>query len=340
MSRTPRIEHVAKLAGVSVATVSRALRGLPNVAEATREKVQAAADELKYRPDPSASALAAGRTRTVAMAVPMLDSWYFSQVMAGAEAILTAAGYDLLLFHVDSDERRRRLLDGPLVKRADGLILVDLRVPPDDLAPLLEAGVHVVTVGMEVRGCSAVLVDDVGAARSVIEHLLGLGHQRIGLIEGLSDDPMRFSVPAARRRGYLEALAEVGGPTDPALRVSGGFSVVGGFEAMGALLDLDEPPTAVFAMSDEMAFGALRMLWERGLRVPRDVSIVGFDDHEVAAVLGLTTVQQQVGEHGAVAAELLLENLSTPGTAPSVRLAETSFVQRGTTGVPTWACDL
>lgn len=333
-SRPVTIEDVAAAAGVSVATVSRALRGLPNVAPGTRERVQKVARELRYRPDPSASRLATGRTNAVAMAVPVLDSWYFAQVMAGAEAVLSHAGYDLLLFSIDSDQTRRRVLSGPLVKRADGLILVDLRVPPDESDELAAFGVKVVTIGFEVDGASMVAVNDRWIGRTAVEHLLGLGHRRIALMAGLPDDPMRFAVPEHRREGYVAALAAEGVEPRDDYEVSGNFSVAGGQEAMERLLDLPEPPTAVFAMSDEMAFGAMRAVWDRGLRVPHDISVIGVDDHDFSHVIELTTIQQEVGEHGAVAARMMLEHLHDPKMLGRRHEATTKLVARRSTAPP------
>ena len=334
MIKPTTIEDVAREAGVSVATVSRALRGLPNVAPSTRDRVCKIAVALNYYADPSASALAAGRTRTIAMAVPVLDSWYFSQVMAGAEAVVAQAGYDLLLFTVDSDERRRRLFNGPLIKRADGLIVVDVRVPEEEAAALTAGPVTVVAVGMEIDGASSVMVDDRTIAFDAVTHLFELGHERVALIAGLPDDPLRFNVPAERRAGYDAALEHAGIEQRPEYVVSGNFSMVGGRDAMRWLLDLDEPPTAVFAMSDEMAFGALREIWDRGLDAPKDISIIGVDDHEFAAMVGLTTVQQEVARHGAAAARMLLEHLDAPERVPERVLASTTFVERTTTGPP------
>lgn len=325
------IEDVADAAGVSVATVSRALRGLPNVAPATRERVQQAAGELHYRPDPFAARLATGRTTTIAMAVPVLASWYFAQVMAGAEAVASEAGYDLLIFAVDSDSSRRRVLRGPLVKRADGLILVDLRIPTDEANALGDFGVNIVTIGMSVDGASRVEVDDLQIGRDATNHLLDLGHRDIALLAGLPDDPMRFTVPELRRQGFHEAMAARGVAVRRELEVGGNFSVEGGAEAMAQMLELERPPTAVFAMSDEMAFGAMRVAWDRGLRIPEDVSIVGVDDHEFSRVIGLTTMQQEVAEHGAVAARLLLDRLEGPVRELEVYTAQTRLLIRAST---------
>jgi DNA-binding LacI/PurR family transcriptional regulator len=329
--RTKTIEDVASASGVSVATVSRALRGLPNVAPSTRSRVQEVADAMHYRPHPSAAALAAGRTQTVAMGVPLLDSWYFSQVMAGAEAILSEARYDLLLFAMTGDERRQRMLRGPLVKRADGLILVDVAIPTDEAAVLVSGPLEVVTVGMELNGVSAVVVDDHQIAHDAVTHLIELGHRDIAVIEGPTHDPLRFAVPAERHRGYEAALKAAGIAAREQYSVHGNFLVEGGREAMALLLDLENPPTAVFAMSDEMAFGAIGEIRDRGLSVPHDVSIVGIDDHEFSSVIGLTTYQQAVAEHGAIAARVLLQHIADPDLEPRIHRAETTFIDRSTT---------
>ncbi len=328
------IEDVAAAAGVSVATVSRALRGLPNVAPATRQQVLAVAERLDYRPDRNASRLAAGSTRTVAVAVPMLNAWYFSQVLAGVEAVLKEEGYDLLVHGVSDEEARRRFVAGrsPIGQRVDGMVLVDLRVLPDEAEALAADGVVATTIGFRTPVFPSVTIDDTAIARLAVEYLLDLGHRRIGLIAGVADDVLRFMVPDRRRSGYLDALNSAGAEIDPALEVAGDFSVDGGRDAMAALMKSDNPPTAVFAMSDEMAFGALQTARELGLKVPNDVAIVGVDDHDLAEVLNLTTVKQRVVDHGAVAARMLINTLNDGSTAaPEHYDASFELVIRGTT---------
>lgn len=328
------IEDVAAASGVSVATVSRALRGLPNVAPSTRERVREIATQLRYQPDPAAARLASGRSRTVVMAVPVLSSWYFSQVMAGAEAVFSEAGHDLLVFAVDSEQNRSGFLGRAEVRRASGMILADLRVAPEEVLELGAAGVEVVTIGTEVAGCSTVFIDDEDVGRMAAEHLVGLGHRAIGLLSGQAEDPMNFAVPQRRRAGYQQALAAHGITVRPELEQAGNFSIRGGAEAMRELLALPDPPTAVFAMADEMAFGAIRAVWDSGRRVPRDVSIVGVDDHDLSPVLSLTTVRQNVSEHGAMAARLLLEQLADPSRGPARIERPVELVVRATTAPP------
>ncbi|MEL7158430.1 MAG: LacI family DNA-binding transcriptional regulator, partial [Actinomycetota bacterium] len=251
---------MARVAGYSVATVSRALRGLPNVAPSTRKQIEEVANRLHYQPNPAAIRLATGRSRAVAMALPSLSSWYFGQVMAGAEALLTDARYDLIVFSLDGDGARRlETFRSPTVSRAGGLILVDLALSSQEAATLQGAGLELVAVGTKTEAFSSVRIDDIGVAELAVNHLVELGHTRVGLLKGQNDDPFHFDVPRERQLGYRNALLHAGVPVDPRLEQAGNFSVEGGAEAMIALLALDEPPTAVFAMSDEMAFGAMQV---------------------------------------------------------------------------------
>ena len=342
-TRRPRrstIEDVATGAGVSVATVSRALRGLPNVATSTRQRVTDVAEALHYRPDPAASRLAAGRTRTIMVAVPALNGWYFSTVVAGAEAVSTEAGYDLLVVGIGSTADRTRLLHehAHLERRTDGLVLVDLVVTESEAASLDARGLALATVGSATEGHPSVTVDNVEVGRIATRHLIDHGHSRIGVIGGQQHDPMSFEVPRARQRGFEEALRAAGLHVDKSLLAPGSFGIEGGQEAMSLLLDHDEPPTAVFAMSDEMAFGALMELNDRDLRPGHDVSLIGVDDHEFSRVAELTTVRQCVTSHGAIAARLLIDVMNADEgttTTASQHLAPVELIERSTVGPPT-----
>lgn len=327
------ISDVAAQAGVSVATVSRALRGLPNVAPSTRDRVLIAARDLDYIADPNASRLAEGRTKTIGMVVPLFTQWFFTQCVAGAEAVLTAAGYDVLLYNVSGADGRVRFLESmPFRKRVDGIIVIDLPLDGEEIARLNEAAVPVVTIGLRIEGFPSVTIDNVAAAREATEHLIGLGHERIALLSNLIDDPLQFRAPVDRRDGYRQALRRHGLAVDPQLDVPGNFSFEGGAEAMAQALLTEDPPTAVFAESDEMAIGAIKTARDAGLAVPEDLSIIGFDDHEMARYVGLTTMAQPVVAEGEVAGTLLLEQLTDPpeGKVPHVELP-TELVVRSTT---------
>lgn len=327
------IGDVAQLAGVSVATVSRAIRGLPNVSPATRDRVLQAAAQLQYVADPHASRLAAGRTLTVGMAVPLLTQWFFGRVVAGAEGVLAANGYDLLLYSVpDGPTLRRFVRDAPFTKRVDGLIVVDLPMTDDDSLRMCEGG-PLVSVGAAFPRAPSVTIDNVEAASTATRHLVNLGHRRIGMISHLPTQALAFPAPLQRRAGYERVLREAGITVREELIVPGNFVLAGGAEAMAQLLTVDRPPTAVFAQSDEMAIGALKTVRDAGLEVPGDISIVGFDDHDMAAYTDLTTVAQPAMQQGETAATLLLDLMRGDGSGDdgtSVVLP-TKLIVRGTT---------
>jgi LacI family transcriptional regulator, repressor for deo operon, udp, cdd, tsx, nupC, and nupG len=177
-----------------------------------------------------------------------------------------------------------------------------------------------------------VRIDDVEGGRVAVRHLTGLGHRRIGFIAGLQPRPMDFTASADRRSGYLAALEERGIPYDPQLEVSGDFTPAGGSSAMAALLGLPDPPSAVFVESDEMAMGALDACKRMGVSVPRDVSVVGFDDHELSELMGITTVAQPVRDLGSMAADLLVDILDGRQDATRKITVPIKLVVRGTTG--------
>lgn len=346
-TKRPTIEDVAAEAGVSVATVSRAMRALPNVAIATRHHVIAVAERLGYSADPAAARLAAGTTNTVTMVIPNLSSWYFSTVVAGAETVCAEAGYDVLIVGVGSQKDLSRILSEhyQLERRTDGLVAIDVVVTPDEAQSLTQRGLALASIGNRTVGHPSVQIDNKLVGRLAAEHLIGLGHRRFGMIGAQNDNPLSSDVPSLRRRGFVDELASQGLAFDHDLLEPNDFSVDGGQEAMAALLNRHEPPTAVFSMSDEMAFGAIMELNHRGLLAGRDVSIIGVDDHEFARVVDLTTIRQSAASHGAEAARLLIDAMHQdehhvvmsegPSAAPSsVReiVAPVELVVRGSTG--------
>ncbi len=346
LPRRATIEDVATGAGVSVATVSRALRGLPNVAESTRQRVSDVATELSYRPDPAAARLAAGRTGTVTVAVPSLNGWYFSTVVAGAEAVCADAGLEFQVIGIATPRQRDRLLEEEqrIERRTDGLILIDIVATEAQAASLRRRGVGLTTVGSRIPGFASVAIDDELVGTIAAEHLLDLGHESIAVIGGIADGPMSFDVPVARRRGFDAALARRNVPLAEHMFANGNFSMAGGYEAMTSLIRGPGHPTAVFAMSDEMAFGALMALEEHSLRPGVELSIMGVDDHEFAQVVDLTTIRQPVADHGSTAARMLIEEMTRSGRRPPPddALGETAvcvqptieLVVRSSTGTP------
>ena len=331
----PTIEQVADQAGVSVATVSRALRGLPNVATTTRARVAAVAREIGYRADPAAVRLASGRSRTVGVVVPMLNSWYFANVVAGVEAVCAAEGYDLLVVcQPPGDSSGTPAPTRSIERRVDGLVYVDVPLRTEDVAVLAAAGVGVVTIGQRVGPFSSVWVDDEHIGRLAGDHLLDLGHRRVGVVGADDGWPKPYDVPTRRATGIRAAFAARGLTIDPMLLETGEFTVEGGAGAAHRLLSLPRPPTAIIALSDEMAFGVLGVARTLGLSVPDDLSVIGVDDHDASVILGLTTIRQDVTDHGALAARALLSHLDDDHRVADRLVGRFELVTRGSTAAP------
>jgi LacI family repressor for deo operon, udp, cdd, tsx, nupC, and nupG len=327
------MEDVARRAGVSTATVSRTLRGLPNVSADTRGRVLAAAEELAYVVSPMASRLASRRTHTVGVIVPHAARWYFGKVVAGAEGVLREAGLDLLLYSLgDLSARTRFFAQLPLRRRVDAVLTVAMPLSEPEYDAVHTLGVPVVVAGLRAPGARCVRIDDTAVMLAAVAHLVGLGHRRIGMISTYADQSMWLPVAHERRAGYLAGLAAGGLTVDPALVVSVPFGVPGGERAMRRLLEGPDPPTAVVAESDELAFGAIGAARRAGLSVPGDVSVVGVDDHELSEVMDLTTVRQEVLEQGVQAGRMIVRAVQLPGEEPRELVLPTSLVVRGSTG--------
>jgi DNA-binding LacI/PurR family transcriptional regulator len=337
-ARTERstIEDVAAAAQVSVATVSRALRGLPNVAASTRRRVEDVARELAYRPDPAASRLATGRAHSVAVVVPLVNSWYCSEVVAGVEAVCAEAGYDTVVISLGTDGGGRRHLDGTeaLDRRVDGLVLVDLAIGDDEIEALRFRGLKLVSIGPHLDGWPSTGIDDVAVGEIVADYVISLGHRRLGVIDDSADQVFDFVVPSQRQLGFERGCARHGIEIDPRCVVEGSFTIQGGYEAMEQLMALPDRPSALFALGDEMAFGALQYAREAGIDIPGDVSIIGVDDQPAAAVLGLTTVHQDVDKHGARAARWLIDQLAGVEVEPIRTNASVQLIERTTCAPP------
>lgn len=327
--RRSSAHDVAERAGVSRSTVSRALSNHPRVSATTRERVLRAAADLGYHPNALASMLARGKTGTIGMAVPAFDRWYFSQVVSAAEEVLNGAGLDLVLYRVQTgDERVFLVEETPFRNRVDALLLVGVVPSPDEVEHLRAIGTIAVTIGARAEGLSSVNVDDLDGAERVTEHLLGLGHREIGMLAGPIDDSVRHQVLRDRRAGYEQAMTRAG---LEGTAVVSPIDFEAGIEATIRLLSERRSVTAIFAASDELAAGALRAATDVGLDVPGDLSIVGFDDHWIAAALDLTTVNQSVRSHGGEGAMLLLAHLAEPSVEPRDLLIPARLIVRDST---------
>lgn len=326
------IKEVADEAGVSTATVSRALRGQHHVNPATRAKIIAAAEKLKYPITPERATINSGRTNSVGVVAPYISRWYFSQVINGAEQALREAGLDLLLYNFSQMKGRERLFQHQLLKgRVDALIVISLPPTEEEFDSMLSLGIPIALVGMDHEKCASVKIDDVAAAKTATQHLVNQGHKKIGLMSGSPNDPFNFSVPQDRRKGFMQALAESGLEWLPSREVHGDFTMHTASRAMDDLLARPNRPTAIFCESDEMAMGAMQALRRHGLKAPDDISIIGIDGHEMAEFSELTTVEQPATLMGEMAAWAIMERIRKPQIQPPSLVLPTTLVVRNST---------
>lgn len=340
------IKEVASRAGLSVATVSRALSGKANVSPRSRELARAAAQELGFVPSYHASSLASGRNHNIGLVVPYVHRWYFSTVLEGVSEALLDAGYDLTLYNVgDQPERRSSVLsDFLLRKRLDAVIAVALVLSEDEIRQLLAVHRPIVGIGGTLPGASTIRIDDERLARLATDHLIRLGHERIAHMTGDAELNRDFKLPGIRQAGYESAMKAAGLAVHPEWQVAADFTIQGAYAAARRLLGTaTERPTAVFAASDEMAMGTIMAARDFGLQVPKDLSVVGMDGHELGETFGLTTVSQDPRGQGRLAAKTALELLddarkeSDGGPAPRIAADQeypTEFVVRNSTAVP------
>ena len=328
------IKDVAKRAGVSTATVSRVLNGDERVTPAYREAVQRAVAELDYRPDRIARNLRARRSQMLGLIISDIENPFFTSVVRGVEDVAYENDHTILLCNSDEDPEKERLyLDIMTAERAAGVIVSAACETDNHSRAVLQAGIPVVAMDRRMRDLEVdtVVVDSAEGAYQLVRHLLESGHRRIGLIGG----PQQVTTAREREAGYLRALAEHGLRPDPALIKSTDYKLAGGYEATCQLLELEQPPTAMFAANNLTTLGALNCIHERGLRIPEDVAIGGFDDMPWATSLNppLTAVAQPTYELGRTAADLLLRRIRDKGhNVVEVKLA-TRLVIRKSSGM-------
>ncbi len=330
------IRDVAKRAGVGVATVSRVLNDSTAVSPITRQKVQTAIEELNYSPSPIARRLSLGRTMTIGVIAPFFIRPSYVERLRGVEAALADSEYDFIIYNVETVARRNDCFrDVPRQERVDGLLIMTL--PPDDeeVENFIQAGMPTVLIdGMHPR-LSHVMIDDVAGGRQATQHLIDLGHRNIGYISDLlQESPFGFRPVADRYAGYRQALANAGIEFRPEYHRQGELTRREARRLAHELLTLPNPPTAIFAYSDTQAFGVLRAAQDLGLKVPEQLSVIGYDDIEIAEFLHLTTIRQHLYESGVQGAELLLSEIINPLSRPQEIILPTTLVIRDTTAPP------
>ena len=327
-----RIADVAARAGVGVATVSRVLNGHANVRPATRDRVLDAIRTLNYRPSSVARNLSLQRTMVIGALLPWFTNPSAVQRVRGIVDGLSGSAYDLMVFDIESEDRQRRAFElFDRGDRADGLLVVSTNPPDLEVERINAAGLPCILVDAVHASLPSIAVDDVAGGEMATRHLIELGHRRIALI-GDPPPEFRFDWSRDRTRGYEQALSRAGIEVRPEYVREGTrlLHVARGIAA--ELLALPERPTAVFAASDTQAIGAIEAARARGIRVPEELSVIGFDDIEVASYVGLTTVRQPLFESGRRGAELLLRALSGRQVDVRTELLPLELVVRSTTG--------
>ncbi|MGB3731063.1 LacI family DNA-binding transcriptional regulator [Microbacterium sp.] len=330
------IADVAARAGVSKATASRALSGGGYVSAATRAKVQAAAAALDYIGHSSAMSLATGRSLSVGVIMPAMDRWFFAELLAGIQDGLLASGLDLVLYGIQEGTPRRALLFEEVLprRRLDGIIAVGIQPSAHELERLMLVESPLVCVGAYRSDVSAVTIDDESAARVATEHLIDLGHRDIVFLGGKTDAALHAFGDDRRLAGYRAAMAAAG-LGDRIRHADGEPTMPGGYEAAVRLLgDRQNRPTALVAVCDEAAIGAVIATRRLGISVPAELSVIGIDDHQHAEMFALTTMRQQPRVQGLTAVELLLQRTKDPDAAPEQRVLPSELVVRASTAVP------
>lgn len=309
------IHDVAERAGVSPATVSRVVNETGETADATRKRVLEAVEELRYRPSRTAKSLSEGSTQTIAVAVPTFTTPFHNELLKGVRARLKEFNTDLLLCDLEWADPEASLLDFLDRGAMDGLLAVGLSMTETVANEVEKLGGPTILIGTRWQNFDSFYWDETTGAQMATEHLIEQGHTRIGMLTTHRESPIR----SARVRGYKDALSAAdiqpqdGWIAEGNTEKHAGFSEESGYEAMEALLERDDSITAVFATSDVQAIGAWQALRQRGLNVPDDVAIVGYDDIKVSRFIGLTSVAQNMHDIGERATDLLMRRLQKTG---------------------------
>ncbi len=338
MPKTATIRDVARHAGVSVATVSRVLNETGPVNQETKSRVVKAMNALAFAPSQSARRLSLGRTLTVSVVVSFLTRPQAAERFRGVEAVLSESEFDLVIYNVESPEKRDKYLrELPHTNRTDGLLIISIPPCPEHVVAMAASQVPVVVIDAHSPALDVlprVVGDDVAGGALATRHLLELGHRRIAFVGDAFENPFGFTSARDRYAGYEQTLCEWGIEVRPELVALGAHGRYEARELGQRLLSAAERPTAIFASSDTQALGVLTAARELGLSVPRDVSIIGYDDIWTADYVGLTTVRQQLFESGRVGAETLLREIEGRAPVPPLIELPPSIVVRATTAHP------
>lgn len=328
------IHDVAKRAGVGIGTVSSVINNSRPVNEATRQKVLIAIAELDFVPNPSGRRLSMGKTHTLGIIIPFFTGSSQVERLRGVMSVIASSDYDISLFTIETVAQRNKVLQTvPRRGRVDGLLIFSMNLSEEDVRRISQEKIPTVLVETAHPVLSSISVDDVAAAQTAVEHLISLGHQKIGYISDYLDDPFgAFS--RNRYLGYCQAHERAGLPVRPDYLRQNEHSRASGRCMALDLLNLPDRPTAIFAYSDEFALGVLDAAYELNLNVPHDLSVMGYDDIELAHFAQLTTIRQHLFQSGVQGVELLLDVIENQDTPPTQLQLSTELVIRRTTAPP------
>jgi len=329
------IRDVAKKANVGVGTVSRVLNSSPAVREETRQRVLAAIDALDYTPNPIARRLSTGQTLTIGVVLPYLTMPSYIERLRGVQYTLADSEYDLVLFAIENPSQRDAYFQNLSLKsRVDGVLLISL--PPNDEQAKRFAHSNIPTVLIDAYhpDLCCVTPDDFQGGRLATQHLVELGHRKIAYLSDYLTTPFHPSM-RLRYQGYRETLENADISFDPKYQIEGNRGRLNARVMAKQLFTMEDPPSAVFAASDTQAIGVIDAASEMGIRVPEDLSVIGYDDIRDASYLDLTTIDQHLVKSGVEGAKLLLQLIGNPAQiTPCKQTISVDLVVRGSSGRP------
>lgn len=326
------IHDVARLAGVGIGTVSRVLNEHPSVRPATRERVRSVIAQLQFRPNPIARSMISKRTNSIGVIVPFFTRPFHIEVLQGVQMALTREDKEMVLYSVENDTQRDHYFsEVPMHRKVDGLLIISLP-PADTFCRRFRArNVPVVLVDAYSPYLTSIVVDNVEGAYIGVKSLIEKGHRRIGFINGIVEGNFKFNQAHERLLGFQRALDEAGLPREQELMVTSAWNRHAGREAALQLLSREERPTAIFASSDVQAIGVLEAARMKGIAIPSELSVIGFDGIELSELLEVSTVQQPMRHIGSLGVAKLIERMADVQQPPELIRLSTTLIERHTT---------
>lgn len=326
------IHDVARLADVGIGTVSRVLNDHPSVRPATRERVRAVIAQLQFKPNPIARSMISKRTDSIGVIVPFFTRPFHIEVLQGVQSALIREDKEMVLYSVENDTQRDHYFsEVPMHRKVDGLLIISL--PPSDAVcrRFRDRNMPVVLVDAYSPHLTSIIVDNVEGAYIATRSLIEKGHRRIGFINGIVEGNFKFNQAHERLAGFHRALDEAGLPHEADLVQASAWNRHAGRESALKILSLEKRPTAIFAASDLHAIGVLEAAREKGITVPDELSVMGFDGIELSELLDVSTVQQPMQHMGSLGILKLMEHMGDASQQPELIRLSTTLIERRTT---------